>query len=187
MFNYYSYQKKKEEYLKERKQKLNDIKNNKKNKIKRELLAENYEQRVKQFIYNISDNPHYLSKKYNLFLSPRDINKSNIDIDTNSHIIHRKKFGFNSFETDRMKAEKYDKAQKQLKQLLEKNFPINKKILTEKLVNHSLSHKEIKNNDNKIINKYDRLNNEEEFNKMIQPRLRFKPRNEIAFKQIQIG
>ena len=112
MFNYYSYQKKKKECLKEKNKKLKDIKLHKINKIKRDLLVQKYEQRVKQFIYKISDDPNYLSKTNSLFLSLNDMTTR--ETENNSLFLNKKKFGFNSFETDRMKAEKYDKSQKKL-------------------------------------------------------------------------
>ena len=173
MFNYYSYQKKKKECLKEKNKKLKDIKLNKINKIKRDELVQKYEQRVKQFIYKISDDPNYLSKNNSLFLSLNDTTTR--ETENNSFFVN-KKFGFNSFETDRMKAEKYDKSQKKLKEIIDKNLS-SKNNVNEKYKNHSFSPNAIYNF--KMFNDYNKENIDEENNKITQPRLRFKPRNDI--------
>ena len=67
MFNYYTYQKKRNESLKEKSKKRKEKKMIKINKIKREELVHNYEQRVKNFIYKLSEDPNYLTKSNSLY------------------------------------------------------------------------------------------------------------------------
>ena len=177
MFNYYTYQKKRNDSLKEKNKKRKEKKMIKINKIKREELVHNYEQRVKKFIYKLSEDPNYLTKTNSLFLSFNDANNESFESDKNSLYFQKKRFDFSNFETDRRKAEKYDENQKNLKKLLDEKYPI-KKIHLNK--NKSLSPKLLYNL--KLFNNYKEIKSDEENgnnNNIIQPRLRFKPRNDI--------
>ena len=105
MFNYYTYEKKRNENLIEKNKKIKDIKMAKINKLKRDKLVHNYEQRVKNFIYKISEDPNYLSKNNSLFLSLKNNNNNTKKLsDNNKTFFNKKRFCFSSLETDRMKA-----------------------------------------------------------------------------------
>ena len=176
MFNYYTYQKKRNEKLKEKNRKKNEIKMIEINKIKRDELTHNYEKRVKKFIYNLRDDPNYLSNSNISFLPLNSLNITKQE--EKSSFINPKRFCFSHFETDRMRAEKYDKQQKQLKNLLDKNFPIKKNIKDNrffKSLNPKIKNFELVIDDSNQLNNDTKSNN----NKMIQPRLRFKPRNDM--------
>ena len=177
MFNYYTYQKKRNESLKEKNKKIKEIKMIKINKVKRDELAHNYEQRVKKFIYKLSEDPNYLSKTNTLFFSLKNNNTSKIS-DNNESFINKRRFCFSNFETDRMKAEKYDQEHKKLEKLINEQFPL-KKENNQIHKNQSFSPK-IKFNYKLLNNNMDPQNNvENDNNIMIQPRLRFRPRNDM--------
>ena len=155
MFNYYTYQKKRNENIKEKNTKIKEAKMAKINKIKRHELVNNYEHRVKNFIYKISEDPNYLSKNNSLFLSLKNNNNIKKKDENDKTFFNKKRFCFSNFETDRMKAEKYDMKQKNLEKLLNQNFPLkngNKKLPK----NQSFSPK-MKNN-YKLLKNYPDIN-----------------------------
>ena len=176
MFNYYTYQKKRNESLKEKKNKIKQIKMNKINKIKRDELIHNYEERVKKFIYKISDDPNFLSKNNSLSLSLNKEKNIQKELYNNLTYFNEKRFNFSNFETDRARAEKYDENKKKYEKLLNEKFP-EKNIKNTN--NKSFSPKIPYNK--KLFNKFKeiKVDYENEKYKMRQPRLRFKPRNDI--------
>ena len=118
MFNYYTYQKKRNESLKEKKNKIKQIKMNKINKIKRDELIHNYEERVKKFIYKISDDPNFLSKNNSLSLSLNKEKNIQKELYNNLTYFNEKRFNFSNFETDRARAKKYDENKKKYEKLV---------------------------------------------------------------------
>ena len=144
-------------------------------KIKRDEFIHNYVKRVKKFINKLNDDPNYLSNYNSLFLPSNNINNTVKEDNNSQSYFNPKRFCFSTFETDRMKAEKYDKQQKNLKELLDKNFPIK----NNNKENKSLSPKNNFYQNFNINSKILKINGKSENNKMLQPRLRFKPRNDM--------
>ena len=148
------------------------------NKLKRDKLVHNYEQRVKNFIYKISEDPNYLSKNNSLFLSLKNNNNNTKKLsDNNKTFFNKKRFCFSSFETDRMKAQKYDMKQKKLEKLLNENFPL--KNVNNKQIHKNQSFSPKMTYNYKLLKNSMDIKNNVDNDRMKQPRLRFKPRNDM--------
>ena len=151
MYNLYTYEK--NQILKDRK-KLEEEKARKlrtKRKIEINKLTTNYDKRMNNFILNLCNRPVIL-KDYTKLKTPQELN---INIQKKKYKI----FNFGGFITDKNRLKSIDKEK-------EINKKYEEKIMKEK------ERKEILEKEKEITEK---INN----NILIQPRMRFKPRNEL--------
>ena len=163
MYNYYTDLKKKQKEEENKKKLDYNIKLSKIHKRNLEKFTKNYEERVKNFMYDMTSHPIYLQNSNTKISTNREdfLNEEKDKILSKSGFIH------SIYRTDRENALEYDKKHKELMNYLEIN-------------NTKKNQNNLHYNKNYIFNEYE--NNSQKYKRIVrinQPSMRFKPRSDL--------
>ena len=191
MYNCYIHLKNQEKIKNNEKEKLLRAKQLKKDKIKRDKLSKNYENRLKNFINQLSDDDDLGGSINNKYPKLNDLINIEHDKKNYKNSDASKRFKFFKFETDRAKAEKYEKEKQTIKNIIKYNKS-NKNEKNKKYISSSPNNKKkiynltenyygllLLNNNDINFDKKDKNKMDNNIKTMNQPRLRFKPRNDL--------
>ena len=164
MYNYYTYLKRKQKEEENKKLLNNNIKLSKIHEKNLEKFTKNYEERVKNFMYDMTSHPIYFQNNSTKISTNREdfLNEEKDKILSKTGFVH------SIYRTDRENALEYDKKHKELLNYL--------KINDTKKNSINLN----KKNNNDILNEYEKnsLMKNQKY-RLNQPSMRFKPRNDL--------
>ena len=188
MYNYYTDLKIKKKQLEEQKEEERKKRRKKLHDKKMKEYTRNYENRIKNFIYNMAEKPIHLRENPKPFSTTRE----EFLTEESDKILFHKGFIFNLYQTDKERVNAYqnerEKYEEYMNSLVNHPHPLPKRNNIPQTNNidytQSFSQDKININANNNINYNDNNNTNENDNfnsflKITQPQMRFKPRSDL--------